>query len=273
MNQNYDKEIKKIKRKRRVVNIVMLIIIFSVLFLCTPIELTILGEEIINYDGLSLFIAIPLLIFLLFCWGTAYASVSLPLNSSMDHDGDPERHLALNSALNKNANLDVVCASDYFYLGDFRKTLECAEKMISNPKTAVGGLFLKARCQFFLDDIDAFSDTAEKHKAHGATVKAKKKNMELLKTTRQFLDLLLAIALTDKEKIEENKDVAPWTKSKATEIYVNYIKGVAANVLDDNENAVFYFTLVTKTDDKTVFSRLAKQQLEMLKAKQPTEET
>ena len=77
---------------------------------------------------------------------------------------------------------------------------------------------------------------------------------------------MCAISDNDVEKTNElRNNVEIWNTSKATEGFVNYIRGVAAYKVDDKEEAIYRFKLVKENCSKTVLSGLSEEYLSLLK--------
>ena len=77
---------------------------------------------------------------------------------------------------------------------------------------------------------------------------------------------MLAIVDNDAKKINEYKSsVQVWNNSKATEGFVNYIRGISAYKTDDKEEAIYRFKLVNDNCSKTVLAALSEEHLELLK--------
>ena len=76
-----------------------------------------------------------------------------------------------------------------------------------------------------------------------------------------------AIAEENVEKINELRGkVEVWnTNSKATEGFLNYIKGVSAYKVEDKEEAIYRFKTVKEHCSKTVFAELSDNYLSLLK--------
>ena len=77
---------------------------------------------------------------------------------------------------------------------------------------------------------------------------------------------MFMISQNDYQKINELRfGVEPWNNSKATEGFVQYIKGVAAFQVGDREEAVYRLRYVKDNCSKTILSPLADGYLEQLK--------
>ena len=274
MNQNiqsnvYDALIKKIKRKRTFIVVLTVIVVLITVTACSPIYIEFLNETIIDYKGINPIITVFLVLLILFFGLIAYAFVSIPLVNSMDIECNPEKHLALNVALNKQKNIDHIYAIDFIYMGNFEEALHYANKTIASnkPATMIMGLFNKARCEFFLGDFDSLKATVEQYESalnneKKLNQKAKDEYNKILKT----MNLLVAISEEDKEGISDLGSVEAWNNSKATQGYINYLKGIAAYMTEDKEEAIYRFMSVKENCEKTVFSEKSQQFLSKLNA-------
>lgn len=272
MNQSYqtneyDALIKKIKRRRRAVIVITLIVLFATIIACSPIYIGGPGETIVDHDGINPVVTVLLVLFIFICELIAYAMVSLPLTASMDVEADPQKHLALNIALNKRMN-ESIYSCDLLYLGDFGASLAYAERMLTYKKAVVVnfGLFNKARCQFFMGDIESFRLTAKQFEA---AVSDDKKASEKIKAIydryQRTINLMASIADKDVERIDScRKTLEVWNKSKAVQGYIDYLKGIAAYHVGDRKESIYRLTLVKENCGKTVFAKLAEPYLENL---------
>lgn len=235
---------------------------------CSPTYIVILGETVIDYKGINPVITVLLVLVLFFCGLVANAVVSMPLTTSLDMECDPEKHLTLNAVLNNQKNRDDIYAIDFFYMGNFEAALNYASKMVASNKSTMKmiGLFNKASCEFFLGDFDSLKLTVEQyetalHNMKKLNQKSKDENEKILKT----MNLLIAIANNDKEKIDLFRDIKVWNNSKITEGYIHYLKGLAAYTTKDKLEAIYRFMSVKENCEKTVLAKLAEQYLSNLK--------
>ena len=164
-SNEYDGLIKKIQRKRKTVIVLTIIAVLITITACSPIYIGFLDKTIIDYKGINPVITVLLVLLLFFCELIAYVFVSTPLTTSMDIECDPEKHLTLNTVLNKQKNKDHIYAVDFIYMGNFEAALNYANKMVANgkPPMQIIGLFNKARCEFFLGDFDSLKFTVKQY--------------------------------------------------------------------------------------------------------------
>ncbi len=268
-NPIYEPIINKIKRRKKLVVILGTIAILAVLFLTTPSKIVILNEPIIDYKGLPTIVTVLLFLLCSFVAIIANAIVSLPLNTSMDQECDPEKHLVLNIALSKQNNLDPVYVLDYFYLGEYQKSLEYAQKIICSPKNThkLVGLFNKARCEFMLGKYDELKQTEkEYYSLLSSSAKLKGNALSTFQKIHKIILFMIAISDNDCARLKElYTNIEIWNRSKITEGLINYLKGVASNILGDKEETVYRLKSVQETCSKTILAILAEESLSTLR--------
>ncbi len=267
MDNNYEDLIRKIKKRRNIVTVLSLVAILVIIFLFSPMEIVILEEAIIDHEGN--FIAMTLIIVLILLITLFAGAIAIsPMTSSMITECDPEKHLILNTALNKAKSLDDVFAMDHFYLGNFSVALDFANKMVFSPKSRISctGLFHKARCEFFLNDFDSLRTTTEQYSLAISKMKTNQKDQQAFMEMQKVLELLVAIADQDEQKITALKDIKPWNNSKPTVGFVNYVQGLAAMTINDKEEAIYRLKSTNEICKKTVLFELSNENLAKLRS-------
>lgn len=270
MNQNereteYTGLIRKIRRRRKWVIALTLIAVFAVIAFGFPAQLEIMGETILDSKGWHPALIILLILLILFVEFIVYAAVSIPAAIALDQECDPEKHLVLNTALTKPNQLDPLLAADYLYLGKYPEALMYAERMAAskNETTSLSGLFCKARCEFLLGNDESFRQTSEEFRERlSGNAKRKPKTQATLLKMEQVLELLRAISDNDTEKIKDLRtSIQCWDKSKATEGFVHYLKGLAAYKTGDRKQAIYRFMTVTENYPKIIFAKYSEEYL------------
>ena len=271
MNQTVDTNeyntlAKSIKRKRRLIIVLTFIVVFITIAVCSPATVEIMEESVFEYKGVSPIITVSIIIVILLCELFAYAYVSVPLSTSMDKEVNPQKHLILNSTLNTK-NLNFIIVTDSLYMGDFKAALEYVTPSLyhKNPSIVNAALFNKARCEFFLGDYTSLKSTAEQYELSLSNINMNAKAKEVCGKMQKIVKLLVALAENDKEKIAEYHGIDSWNDSKATEGYVNYLKGLSAYKLNDNDEAIYRLMYVKEHCQLTIFAQLAEQHLSNLK--------
>lgn len=270
MNESkYSDLIAKIQRKRKWVIALTIIAVVLVVLFTTPMKIEVMGDAVVDYKGLHPVLTVLLVLVCFFVEAIVYAVVSLPLNTSMEQECDPEKHIILNMRLNKQKNIDHIYAADYLYLGNYSESLKYSGKMIksSNEQMVLAGLFNRARCEFLLGDYECFCQTADEFESRlSSPLKLNSKIIITYQKINDVLKLMRAISENDVEKINElrgNIDVG--NASRAVEGYLNYIRGVAAYKVEDREEAIYRFKSVRENCFKTVFAKLSDEYLSLLK--------
>ena len=211
---------------------------------------------------------IVVLAFLLcvFIESLAFVYVSRDIDISMNVECDPRKHLILNEALNKTNNIDHVYAVDFIYLGDFKSSLVYSDKMTLHKRNFVkiAGFFNKARCYYFLGETENLKFCVEQYKNILYNSKISDKRKINYQKMENILDLLIALSEKDSEKILLYRNIEAWNKSKATEGFVMFLKGVIAYEIGDKLEAVYNFMHVKKNCEKTVLCQMANEYLSVL---------
>jgi len=246
----------------------LIVVILAIIAFCSPVQIVVMGTMLVDHPGLHPALTVLLILLCSFIGLVAYAIVLLPLTNSLDVECDPEKHLMLNVMLNKTGNIDHIYAVDYFALGDYRRALEYANKMIKTKREdmILAGLFNKARCEFMLGEGEALRQTAEAYScALMGARNLKGKTLTAYQGIRDVVELMCALSEENVERIRSLADsVAPWGPSKANECFIDYLKGVAACKTDDIVEVIYRFKTIKEKCPKTVFARLAERELERL---------
>ncbi len=263
----YVEEIKKLKRKRRIILCLHIVALIAIIAFCFPTKFEFMGN-VIEHQGIGIVLTIALMIACSFIVMMAYAIVLAPLNNSMIQECEPEKNLAINKALNKYKSRNAMLSMDYFYLGHYEESIVYANKYVEshNGALALTGLFNKARALFFLEG-EGFYKIADEYEAKLLSCKKlKPKVKNAYEEINNVLYFMRAIAQNDTEKMNELlKTVKPWNTSKPTEYYVNYIKGLAAYKLNDTEEAIFRFKTVKEGIPSSALSDLADNYLTLIR--------
>ena len=249
--------IKKIKTKRLIAAIINsgIIIVWAFINIITMFKYT---------SGSLIMIFLPPLAVIM-NW-IAVQIIFMPIPRSLTEQADPQKYLALSTAF-KVKDMDSVCCLAYFYMGNFLGAKYYSEKLSQSKKAKIklSGLFNKACCEFFLNDIEAFKKTAMQFKYAVANEKMRKKHRKLFENNVKYLDLMAAFSENNTEQIALCQNLVSTTKSKVSQGLTNYLRGIAAYILGDREKAIYYFVAVKTECPKTFFPPLCDQYLEKLK--------
>ena len=127
---------------------------------------------------------------------------------------------------------------------------------------AITGLFNKARCEFFLGDFDSLKATVKQYEsALNNMKKLYQKAKDAYNIILKTMNLLVAISEENKEAISNFSGIEVWNNSKATQGYINYLKGIAAYMTEDKKEAIYRFMSVKENCEKTVFAEKSQQYL------------
>lgn len=265
----YDKLIKKIKIKRTTVIVLMIVcMVVTILGVLLP-WIDVMDGTAKTYDGSDPIAALVQVLFIFLIGSIMYSTAVMPLFTSLDAECDPYKHLILNSRIKLQKNIDGICSADYFYLGNYAMSTNYAASMIMSGKIEfiLVGLFYRARCEYMLGNYDACQNHAKEFAAKLASAQGlKKKHRVESEKIAVVLDLMCAITEDNVEKINEIFERADvYNASKATECFVNYVKGSAAYKVGDKQEAIYRFKAITYNGSKTAFAALANEYLELLK--------
>jgi hypothetical protein len=251
----YEKQIKSIKRKK------VAVIIFTVV----AILLTCFGVGMLTDSPLVILAALPWLLVEIF----AVAIVILPMNTALDNECDPEKYFALNEGAGTRLQKMLAYPTAYFYMGAFGLSATSADAMVAskNESYRLSGLFNKARAYFFMGDREGVRAVARVYgEAMAGAKKLKGARAQAYDKLGMLINLMLALSEDDPEGIRKYRDAAePWSASKMTACFVNYIKGLASYALGESEDAIYRFMSVKEGCPKTVLAELSAEYLEKIK--------
>lgn len=269
-DKKYESEIKKIQRIENILVNVTRILTIAILLMMFPLHLTLpTGKVLIDHDGLSLFIAFPLIILCYAAEIFLHSKLITPkLFDPLVIECDPEKYLAINMATARPRIFRLVCATAYVYLGNYSEAIRCANDAATdkNVSYALNALYHRAYAEFLSGDYDALRLTKEEYSEKlGAAVKMNDTAKKEFLTIEDMLSLLIAIADVDAETVNILRTrIAPNNKSKASDVSTKYFLGLAALTVGDLDGAKAEFEWIKENDDKTVFSSLAKEKLESI---------
>lgn len=268
---NYYKTISHIKSIRRLIVSLATLLLVILLVLSIPLRIQNENGITLDYKGMPIAASATFAIAVVVGAIVLYSLASIPLATALSVECDPQKHLELHLALDSAKRADAACMEGYFYFGDFEKSLECAKRAVDSNKERklLIGLFNKARAEFFIGDMDSFNATFERYKAvlHN-TANIVDKTSFICARMEDSLEMMKALNDNDKEYISKNyRSLKDWNTSKADEGFVNYIKGCAACVAGDTDEAIYRLMAVKDKCEKTVLYTLAQEQFDILKNK------
>ncbi len=262
MQDNYDNLIRKIKRNKKIIISLFVVSVIAILVATMEIRISFMGRVEYYKEGAHPALIIGLLFLAFFLYLLAMGvKVFNPLSSPMETDCDPNKHLIINSALQKPKDLAPIFAMDYFYLGDFVRASQASDKMVlsGNRKIISNGYFNRARCDFFMKNPEYFKYSLEQFKASIVGVKPASRLALSYEKMLKCLDLMDAIISEDYEKIKSLRDIIPWNNNKPTVGFASYIKGLAAYKLGDRNEAVYRLMYAKETLRKSAFAKMAEE--------------
>jgi hypothetical protein len=178
-NNNYNALIKKIKTRRLIAAVIYFVSIVISMNICIPSFISIGDRIIFENKGANPIITILVFLLLSFVFLIAVGVILSPVLRAMNEESDPQKYLALAAPFYKN-NMDQVYSVAYFYMGNFLGSRFYSEKLSQSKKAKIklNALFTKASCEFFLNDIETFKNTAMQFKYTLAQEKLKQKDRE-----------------------------------------------------------------------------------------------
>ena len=266
---NYNKIISRIKRIRATIVTLATVLLILLFVLSIPLYVENENGVMLSYEGLPIAVSSSAAVIVVAGAIVLYSLASIRLATALSIECDPQKYLEMHLAIDSARRVDVSCMDGYFYVGDFARSAECAGRVVDSNKTVrlLSGLFNKARAEYFLNDIDSFNNTLKRYKAvlHN-TANIVDKSSFIYARMEDALEMMRALSENDKEYISQNyKQIKDWNNSKADEGFVNYIKGCAARVAGDSDEAIYRLMSVKDKCEKTVLYTLAQEQLDVLK--------
>ena len=271
-NETYEGLIKSIQRKKTLLIVVTIIIAITTIVLSSPIYIQIADQVVVEQQGLPSPITMAVLAMVLGLEWFISLIIHEPLRSSLDQECDPHKFLILNRRLAASRALDAVNSVGLLYSGQFAEAIFYADRIIANKKgkMKLSAYFNKARCLFFLGNMAEMKNTVAQF-----TADLKEMNTRNQRVTDTYahvfdsLQLMCAIADGDTKQIELCRNKASvWSNSKMTEGFIDYLKGVAAYLLKDNDEAVYRFRSVCEHCSKTVLGKYASNYLNEIQGQQ-----
>lgn len=269
-DKKYEKEIRQIQRIESILVNVTRVLTIAILVMMFPLHITLpTGKVLLDHDGLSFFIAFPLIVLCYVSEIIIYSKLITPkLFDPLVIECDPEKYLAINMAAARPRIFRLVCATSYVYLGNYSEAVRCANDAAAdkNVSYSLNALYHRAYAEFLQGDYAALRMTKEEFsKKLVSAVKMKDAARKTFLTIEHMLSLLIAIGDGDPETINDLKSkITPNDRSKASMVSTKYFLGLAALTVGDLDGAKAEFEWIKENDDKTVFSSLAKEKLENL---------
>lgn len=245
----------KIKKRWSITCVLTVISVIVTVAACMPFDIYIIGQETVHYAGhpvvMAVVIAVILLAFLF-----ASARIFMPVNDALYAECDPRRFLILHDALLKSkiSDDDNCCVNTY--LGKYEEALVYADKMVRSGRKRLGGLYYKAKCEYFLGNNDGLKQTVEAFDKEFSFVKNKKARIYLT-DMQKTVHLFAALAENDTVKTAECRDIKPWNKFALHIGFWHYMQGAAAACLGEEKETINHLMYVRKNCSETVLAELA----------------
>ncbi len=267
--------IKKLK-KRRTLTLTLTLIAYGLLFLlATPMELEILGASY-QYPGWPGGISVPLALIILLVALISYGNTILTIDKALDEECDPEKHLALYTALGSKQVSDPnrLCAlyGAFFYMGRYAEAIPHAQQLTQNKKPLfrAAGHFFIAQCGYFMGDSALLREAALRYRAEMVTVgKMNDKNRALFDCRNAMLATMEGLCYGNHTLVAEAlPHMKPWSPVPAVTILLETLKGIAALPRPDGgdrDEAVHRFMTVKEKGGRTCFAAMAEWYLNQLK--------
>ncbi len=267
--------IKKLK-KRRTLTLTLTLIAYGLLFLlATPMELEILGASY-QYPGWPGGISVPLALIILLVALISYGNTILTIDKAFDEECDPEKYLALYTALGSKRADDphrpAVLFTAYFYMGRYAEAMPYAQQLTQNKKPIyrAEGHFFCAQLGYFTGNAALLREAALRYRADLATVeKMSAKNRALFDGRTVQLAVMEGLCDGNHQAVAEAiPHMKPWAPAPVLDIMINLLKGIAALPRPDGgdrDEAVHRFMTVKEKGGRTCFAAMAEWYLAQLK--------
>jgi len=251
-----------IKKKKTAATVVAVVAAIFAVIVGSPSYVAVMGEVIVQNEGAGFFAVFQAVLAVIVVYVITFYVLVSPVLNSMITECDPKKFIGLTyyseGAKAQNASYIV----GYFYMGNFEKALEFAEKGLKTSKRPYAELFYKASCLFFLGRLDEFRNTVLELEAR---LLNEGKKRAKARRSLCYLYLLLAISENDKEKIVKYRaNIEPIEKTSPATAYLSYIKGVAAFCLKEKNEAIYRFMAAKEMGEKAFFPAYADVYLEKL---------
>lgn len=251
-----------IKKRRNAATVVAVVAAIMAVILGSPRYVSVMGEVIVQSDGAGFFAIFQAVLAVIVVYIVAFYLIISPVLNAMITECDPKKYIGLTYYSEGRKAQNISYSVGYFYMGEFEKSLELAEKGIGTTKKPYTELFYKASCLFFLGRMDEFRNSVLELEARLLNEDKKKAKA---RRSLGYLYLMLAISENDKDKIIKYRAAAePIEKTVPNTTYLNYIKGVAAFCLKERNEAIYRFMAAKETGSKAFFPEYADVYLEKL---------
>ena len=259
------KIIDKMKRQSLLLLVVTLIVFMAVVLLGSPSTLIVKDKTVMVNKGLPTFVLVILCVAVFVAEFLLARLIARPVRNALDKECDPRKHFVLRKDSLRTRGMKLrENSTDYLYLGYFASLFECTDKMTASRSATLRlcGLFNKARGSFFKDDRETLKGAMKQFEEELAgKQRFGKRKLAIFDNWLNVMRLLDGIMEKDVDACGRYRSLEPWNKSKMAKGYFDFIKGLAAKVVGDNEEAAAMFRSVSETCRKNILGGLADRQL------------
>lgn len=272
-NSKYKKIIRTLTWRKNLLKVITFLFTLIIFVFMFPIKIALpFGDgALIDFDGLPIWIALPLLIACYFLEVVLfYKTVSPALTKPLTEECDPEKYLELNLDISGTRELTLVCSSAYLFLGEFDKSISYSKEAAADRsyRYALTGLYNKAMAELLIGNTDAVKKTARAfNDILNGTDKIPEKDRLTFKSMTSLLDLAVAISDNNADKIAEIKSTINLEnagKQRSATVLARYVVGLSDMVVGDKDSAQAHFEWLKENAKKTVFPSLADKRLKEL---------
>ncbi|MBE6558624.1 MAG: hypothetical protein E7661_06405 [Ruminococcaceae bacterium] len=269
--------IKKLKRRRAITVSLFAAAVALILIFTTPSEIYITGVIDQVNKGLPGWLTGILLVVALFIFLIAYGYTILPIDKALDEECDPEKYLALYTALGSkqvtDPNRQAALYTAFFYMGRYVDAISHAQQLTTHKKPLLraAGHFFMAQCGYFMGDAMLLREAALRYRAELAMIpKMNDKNRALFDCRTAMLTVMEGLCDGNHAAVEGAlPHMRAWSSVPAVTILIDTLKGIAAlprpDGGGDRDEAVHRFITVKEKGGRTCFVAMAEWYLGQLK--------
>lgn len=269
--------VRKLRRKRSLTVVLSALTVILFTIIASPVAIHIPGLVDYEHEGMSGVLIAVISLLILFVALIAYGYTILPIDRAMNEECDPEKYLALYTALGSkqvnDPNRQAALFTALFYMGRYAEALPHAGQLTAQKKPLyrVSGHFFIGLCGYFTNDVPLLREAALRFRAELATVeKMNDKSRALFDSRAAILAVMVGLCDGDYEAVAEaiphmqpRSPAPPVTPADA--IVIDTLKGIAALPCGDRDEAVHRFMTVREKGGRTCFVAMAEWYLEQLK--------
>lgn len=268
--------IHKLKRRRIIIVSLYAVAVVIFAFIAFPTVIYIPGVVEFAREGLPGGISVTVLVLMFIVFMAAYGYTILPIDRALDEECDPEKCLALYTALGSkkiDPHGQAVLFNCFFYMGRYAEAMPYAQQLTQNKKPIyrAAGHFFCAQLGYFMGDAALLREAALRYRADLAAVeKLNAKNRALFDCRTAMIDIMVGLCDGNHQAVAEAlPGMKPWSPVPAVTIIIDTLKGIAAlprpDGGGDRDEAVYRFMTVKEKGGRTCFVAMAAWYLGQLK--------